>query len=91
MEQQKLTTPQTIIVVNKQKSAAIAILLTIFFGPLGLLYSSVIGGVVMIILGLVIGLITFGIGLVVVWVGSIIWAAVAVAMINKKQDKLIQK
>ena len=89
MEQQK--PQQTIIVVNKQKSAAIAIVLAIFFGPLGLLYSSVLGGIIMMVLGLIIGLITFGIGLIVVWIASIIWAVVAVNIANKKQDKILNK
>jgi hypothetical protein len=85
MEQQ---TPQqqaqTIMIVAKQKSAGIAFLLAFFFGPLGLLYASVIGGIIMIILSLIIGIFTLGIGLIIGWVISIIWAVVAVNMHNKK-------
>jgi hypothetical protein len=88
MEQQ---TPQqhvqTIMVVSKQKSAGIAFLLTFFFGPLGLLYASVAGGIIMIILSLVIGIFTLGIGLIIGWVISIVWAMVAVNMYNKKMTK----
>jgi len=74
---------QTIVVVGKQKSVGVAFLLAFLFGPLGLLYSSVVGGIVMLILGVVIGIITLGIGLIFIWIGSIIWAIVAANNANK--------
>lgn len=91
MEHQNATAQQTIVVVTKQKSLAAAILLTIFFGPLGLLYSSVMGGIAMIVLGLLIGIFTLGVGLVIVWPICIVWAVVAVNMANKKQDKTLHR
>jgi hypothetical protein len=86
MEQQtqNATQQQTIIVIGKPKSVAVAILLTLFFGPLGLLYASVAGGIVLIILGVIIGIVTFGFGLIVVWIASIIWAVIAANNTNKK-------
>jgi hypothetical protein len=40
-----ISTPQnTIIIVGKQKSVGTAFLLAFLFGPLGLLYASVLGG-----------------------------------------------
>ena len=79
------TTQQTtVIVVGKQKSVAVAFILAFFFGPLGLLYASVAGGIIMMVLGVIIGIFTLGIGLIVAWVASIIWAVVAANMANKK-------
>ena len=39
------------IIVQPPKSVAIGIILALFFGPLGLFYSSVLGGVVMLVIG----------------------------------------
>lgn len=77
---------QTVIVVGSgnQKSVGLAFLLAFLFGPLGLLYASVTGGIVMFILTGIIGIITLGIGFVLGWIGSIIWAVVAVNNHNKK-------
>lgn len=75
---------QTVVVVGKQKSVGVAFLLAFLFGPLGLLYASVTGGIVMFILGILISIVTFGIGLIFVWIGCIIWAVVAAGNANKK-------
>lgn len=75
---------QTVIVLGKQKSVGVAFLLAFFFGPLGLLYASVVGGIVMLILGLIIGIVTLGLGLIFVWIGCIIWAVVAANNANNK-------
>ncbi len=89
MEQQNQANPQqqTVIVVGKPKSVAVAVILTFLFGPLGLLYASVTGGIVMIILGAIIGVVTLGIGLIAVWIACIIWAVIAANMANKKLAK----
>jgi hypothetical protein len=59
------------------KSVGAALLLTFLFGPFGLFYASVLGGVVMLALAIVIGVATLGLGLPLVWFGSMIWGAVA--------------
>jgi len=87
--QQNQQTPQpqyqqTVVIVGKQKSVGVAFLLTFLFGPLGLLYASVVGGIVMFILGILIAIVTFGFGLVFVWIGCIIWAIIAVNNANKR-------
>lgn len=74
---------KTIIVVNQQKSVGLAFVLAFLFGPLGLFYATVTGGIVMLIAGAIIGLVTFGIGLIFVWIGCVIWAVVAVNNANK--------
>ena len=76
---------QTIIMVgSNQKSVGVAFLLAFLFGPLGLLYASVSGGIIMFILTLIIGIFTLGIGFILGWIGSIIWAIVAVNNHNQK-------
>ncbi len=89
MEEQNQANPQqqTVIVVGKPKSVVVAFILTFLFGPLGLLYASVTGGIIMIILGGIIGVVTLGIGLIAVWVACIIWAVIAANMANKKLAK----
>jgi hypothetical protein len=79
-----LQQPHHVVVLAKQKSVATALLLSFFFGPLGLLYASVAGGIVMILLSIIIGIFTVGIGLIFTWIVSIIWAVLAVQMSNKK-------
>ena len=83
-QNQSLPPAQQIVIVSKQKSVGVALLLAFFFGPLGLLYASVIGGVIMLILSVVIGLLTLGFGLIFTWIACIIWAGVAVNQTNKK-------
>jgi hypothetical protein len=74
-----VTTQNTnnVIIIGNQKSLTVAILLTFFFGPLGLFYASPIGGIVMLLISLV-GLIIWPL-LLVPWIGSIIWAIIAVS------------
>ena len=76
-----------VVVMAPQKSVGVAFVLTWFFGPLGMLYSTVSGALIMLgvlfIGSFFIGLVTFGLGLIVlwplVWVASIIWGCVAAA------------
>lgn len=84
MEQTNQNAPQTVIVINNKKSVGLALILTFFFGPLGLLYATVAGGVIMLILGVLIGVVTLGFGLIFVWIASMIWAVIAVNSTNNK-------
>lgn len=70
--------------VNVGKSVGASLVLTFFFGPLGMFYSTVIGAVVMLVLYLVIGLITLGLGLIVLHPIAMVWGAVAVSNHNKE-------
>ena len=67
----------TIIVVSHAKSLVLAIILALFFGPLGLLYSTVKGGVIMFFVNIVVGVLTIGVGLFITWPIGVIWAAMA--------------
>lgn len=75
--------PQRIVVVPT-KSVGLAILLAVIFGPLGLLYSTVMGAIVMFIVNIVVALVTVGFGLILTWPICGVWAAVAVKSYNKK-------
>jgi len=66
------------------KSPGIAILLTILLGPLGMLYSTILGAVIMTLATLVVIIITYGLGLLITWPICIIWAAIAASNYNKK-------
>jgi hypothetical protein len=75
----------TVVVLAPRKSVGLAFLLTFFFGPLGMLYSTVSGALVMlavmIIGGFFVAIVTFGLGLLLfwplAWAASIIWGCVA--------------
>lgn len=70
-------------VVVAGKSMAMAIILAIIFGPLGLMYASVMGGVVMLILTFVVAIFTLGFGAFLMWPVCVAWAAVATNSYNK--------
>lgn len=66
------------------KSVWVSLILTFFFGFLGLFYSTVLGAVVMLILYLIVGFLTAGVGLLLLHPITMIWGAVAVSNHNKK-------
>ena len=72
------------IVVTPTKSMGISIMLTVLFGPLGMLYSTIWGGVIMLVISAVVGVVTLGFGLIITWPIGVIWAAVATSSYNKK-------
>lgn len=76
--------PRQVVVVSATKSMGVSILLTVLFGPLGMLYSTIPGAIIMAIGGMVLGVITLGFGLLLVWPIAIIWGAVATSSHNKK-------
>ena len=75
--------PTQTIVVKSEKNLVLALLLTFFFGPLGLLYATILGGIVMLVVNLVVGILTFGIGLAVTWPITMLWALLATLSYNK--------
>ena len=74
----------TPVVMMPTKSMIGAILLTLFFGPLGLFYSSVMGGFIMLVLSAIVGLLTAGFGLIVTQIICVIWGVISVNSYNKK-------
>lgn len=80
-------TQRIVVVRSDEKSMLAAILLSLFFGPLGLLYASVTGGIVMLIISIVVGLFTLGVGLFITFPICIIWAVVATNKYNEDVRK----
>ncbi len=66
----------------QRKSTILALVLCIFFGPFGMLYSTVLGAVVMGILYLAIGIPTAGIGLAVLHPIAVVWGVWAAHRAN---------
>jgi hypothetical protein len=67
---------QKVILVQSPKSPIAAFILTFLFGPLGLLYVSVTGGLVLILAAIVSFFILPLIGGIIIWIVSIIWGVV---------------
>jgi len=66
----------------KEKSVLIAFLLAFFFGPLGMLYTTVSGAIIMLVVSLVVGVFTLGFGLIITQVICIIWSVIAASSRN---------
>lgn len=66
------------------KSLAGALLFSAFLGPLGLLYASTVGGVVMLIFGLITVCSKMIVPVIYVWVLSSVWSVIATNRYNKK-------
>lgn len=62
----------------------IAIVLTLLFGPLGMLYSTILGAIIMGIATLLAIVFTAGLGLIVTWPICLIWGAMAVKNYNDR-------
>lgn len=70
------------------KSVAVALLFTILLGPIGLLYSSFWGGLLMIIVGLIVCNSKLFFPILLLWILCCIWGVGAVEMYNKKIFRL---
>jgi len=66
------------------KSVAITLLFCVFLGPVGVLYSSMTGGVVMILLGLLVLRAKLLGPMILVWLASCVWGVAAANHFNKK-------
>ena len=87
-QQQATTTNQTnVIIVGKNKSVGAAFLLALLFGPLGLLYATITGGIVMFFAGLILFFLIPIVGGVIAWIGCIIWAVIAAGQSNADLHK----
>lgn len=66
------------------KSVAVALIFSVILGPIGLLYASLWGGFVMIMIGIVVVSSKFIFPIILVWIISCIWSVAAVESYNKK-------
>jgi len=76
--------PAQQIIVTSTKSVAISLILTFLFGALGMLYSTIWGAIIMIVVSIIVATVTLGMGLFLVWPICMIWGALAAASYNKK-------
>jgi len=76
-------TRQTIIVLER-KSVGLAFLLTLLFGPLGMLYSTVAGALIMLVISSVLAFFTVGISLIITHPICIVWGCLAASASNKR-------
>lgn len=78
------TPTQPTIVVVERKSVALAFILTLLFGPLGMLYSTVLGALIMLVVTGVLGFLTAGLSLLITHPICIIWGCLAASGSNKR-------
>ncbi len=84
MENQYQQPTQThTVIVKSTKSVGVAILLSFFFGPFGMLYSTIAGGLIMMVVDGLAFFLTAGLGLFLTFPIGIVWAAVAASNYNK--------
>jgi hypothetical protein len=72
------------------KSVAASLLFTVLFGPIGLLYASFWGGLLMVTLGVIMLCARFFFLLLLVWLISCMWGVKAVERYNKQLLQLGQ-
>lgn len=77
-----MTVQQTVITVGSQKSVAGAVLLALFFGPLGMLYATVPGALVMFAVNIIVAVTTVGVGLLLTIPIGALWAGMAASSHN---------
>jgi sterol desaturase/sphingolipid hydroxylase (fatty acid hydroxylase superfamily) len=68
----------------KDRSVGAALVLTFFFGPLGLLYVSILGGILLSIVAAVVVILTLGLAWPVFVLVSMIWAGISASNQHSK-------
>lgn len=87
--------PINITIQQPDKSVVIALLLTLFFGPLGMLYSTITGGIIMLVVCLaILGLSALTLGLASVlflpaWIICVVWGVLAAAKKAKPAKAIV--
>ena len=69
--------------MRNRKSVLLSLVLTFFLGPFGMLYSTVPGAIVMLVLYVALGILTLGWALAVLHPIAMIWGAVAADRANR--------
>lgn len=81
------TAQPQVVIVQIPKSPMLAAVLGFFFGPLGLLYVGFAPALIMLLVNVVVGAITLGVGLFLTWP---LCAAVGWSRANRANKKLMQ-
>ena len=82
-----MTENQQVIVTRNTKNVGIALILTFIFGSLGMFYSTVKGGLIMMIIQALLIIFTLGVGFFFIFLLNpicMIWAAISANSYNKK-------
>jgi len=79
------------VALSNKKNVGLALGLALFFGPLGMLYATVKGGLIMLPVSILGALFTAGFGLFATWPICIIWAYSATKSHNAKIDADVLK
>lgn len=87
----KIVEKNTVVIVKNNKSVGVSLLLTFLFRPFGMLYSTVLGAILMVIISAIVAFFTLGFGLLVTWPICMIWGALAVIIHNNKSVKIKDK
>ena len=82
-------TPE-LVVQQPTKSVGWAAVLSFFFGPLGMLYATIPGAVIMGVIWIVVAVATLGLGIFVVHPICAVWGAIAASRYNMKQWQAAQ-
>jgi hypothetical protein len=72
----------TVIQMGSHKSVVGAVLLALFFGPLGMLYATVVGALVMFVVNVFVAFLTLGLGLFITVPLGALWAGIAASSHN---------
>lgn len=75
--------PAAYVIPRPPKSVGAAILLTILFGPLGMLYSTIPGALIMMAISFILAIPTAGISFLITWPICVIWGALAAQSYNE--------
>lgn len=87
IERATLVNKANVVLLAKQKSLVSAFLLALLFGPIGLFYASLAGGLMMIIIGAILFIKALTGAWIVLWIICIIWAVWAVIDYNKQSPQ----
>lgn len=80
--------PQPVLVdAAPRKSLLLAGLLTFFLGPFGMFYTTIAGALIMLVVAVVVGILTLGAGLGVVWPICVIWGVWAGHRYNERRRR----
>jgi hypothetical protein len=68
-----------------QKSILVASLLAVFFGPLGMVYTTLMGALVMLTASVILAGFTAGTSLLFTWPACVLWSVIAARIYNEDQ------